>query len=230
MGAMQHCPLCPGTHQRSHWGAQLGAGRGARAGPHPACVSVPGELGGSPQRTAALGHLPLSGPSPRGSRRLLQHPRQPFLWGPVPPQAGSTHPAAGHEGVGSLPPPGWSSGVSTALCCPRGGWGVGTGWGAMLAQQTAQPIPRTLAAPSPVSSWWAPWSTGAGRVVRGVSEWWPGLGHGQVWQAVQRGPGGHCGDRRLPGGVQGTGIPAAPSALLWRLQLSPPAPSCHQQD
>lgn len=123
MGAMQHCLLCPGTHQRSHWGAQLGAGRGARAGPHPACVSVPGELGGSQQRTAALGHLPLSGPSPRGSRRLLQHPRQPFLWGPVPPQAGSTHPAAGHEGVGSLPPPGWSSGVSTALCCPRGGWG-----------------------------------------------------------------------------------------------------------
>ena len=47
VGATQHCPLGPGTYQRSHWGAQLGAGRGTKASPHQACVSVPGELGGS---------------------------------------------------------------------------------------------------------------------------------------------------------------------------------------
>ena len=105
-------------------GGTAGGREGDQSQPPPGlCVSPRGTWRESVENRCALPPAALR-PLPSRLQRPPSASKAALPLGPsrVPPQAGSTHRAAGHEGVGPLPPPGWSSGVSTGLCCPRRWW------------------------------------------------------------------------------------------------------------
>lgn len=176
---------------------------------------------------------PLPRATPEPKRSLHNAHRHHPQWGPcstdpaeAPPGRGAgracardTHGAAGHAGA-RLPPPG------VRAVSPE----------AALGGLSAGGLSANAADPGRPSR--GPCSSGAGRGARGAAEWWPGMGRrvgvaGAVrWagqsQGVTAGDGSSQGVWRRLVSQLFSGLPLC--ALHQSLQLSPSAPSCHQQD